>query len=190
VKIKLLIVYIFSTLLFGCASPNMRLSQLSTDEIKPNANKALVNFIRPSKKGFAINAAVYDGDKLIGFVPYGQRLPYLASPGEHTFMVISESADFMKADLLAGKTYYAKVVPRMGLWRARFSLLPVSRADLESSKVQKFIKESRLIKNKEDANKWDKKNRNSVLKKQKAYFSKWQKKAENKRPYLRAEDGQ
>ncbi len=46
-------------------------------------------------------------------------------------MVVSEAADFAKADVEAGKTYYVLVTPRMGWWKARFSLRPLMREQLD-----------------------------------------------------------
>ena len=34
------------------------------------------------------------------------------------FSVVGEAADFLEADLAAGKTYYIQVAPRMGAWKA------------------------------------------------------------------------
>jgi len=174
----------------GCASPNMKLSDPATAEVVPGADKALVYFLRPKEMAFKIHAAVYDGDELVGFVPYNQKLPYLAEPGEHMFMVISEAADFMKADLLPGQTYYAQVVPRMGAWRARFSLWPVTKEQLATESVRKWIDAARPIQNKQNAYEWAENNRNSVMKKKDAYFPKWQTKPADKQPYLAPEDGE
>ncbi|PZN84509.1 MAG: hypothetical protein DM484_02725 [Candidatus Methylumidiphilus alinenensis] len=41
-------------------------------------------------------------------------------------MVVGENADFMEAELFANRTYYVNVAPRMGCWKARFSLNPLS----------------------------------------------------------------
>lgn len=187
---KVFMLFILAMGAFGCAAPNMKLSDIAEPYVMPDKDKALVYFIRPSNLGYLINAAVYDDEKFIGIVPYEQKLPYLADAGEHRFMVISEAADFLKADLLSGKTYYIQVVPRMGAWRARFSLAPVTKDDLENPKVQKWLEKARLIKNKDLAHKWADDNHESVLNKKEVYFLKWQQKPEDQRPFLKAEDGQ
>lgn len=175
------------TLLSGCVSPNMGHSKPAQAVTGPAPGKALVIFMRPSKLGFKVHATVFDGDKMIGMVPYNTKLPYTAKPGKHMFMVVSEAADFMKAELVAGKTYYVQVVPRMGAWRARFSLAPIHRADLETAKVKQWIKNAKFIDNLPSAYAWGKNNRPSILTKKNTYFSKWQKKAN--KPFLRPEDG-
>ena len=174
--------------LFGCASPKMNLSIPSQKEIIPPTDKALVYFMRPRKLGFPIHAAVYDDETFIGMVPYGQKFPYYANPGKSRFMVISEAADFLDADLVAGKTYYAEVVPRMGAWRARFSLDPVTLDELKTEEVQEQISEARLIENNADAYAWAKKSQDSVLKKKAKYLPKWLAKPTEDRPELKATD--
>ena len=182
--------FCFAVLLIftGCAAPTMNLSVPVTESLTPDGDKALVYFIRPKKLGFKIHAAVYNDETFIGFVPYGQKLPYLADPGEHLFMVVSEAADFMKADLAAGKTYYVEVVPRMGAWRARFSLSPYTQEALKTDTVQKFIGEARLINNNEKAYQWADNNHDSVLEKKETYYQKWLLKDESARPFLKQDD--
>jgi len=186
VKFTFLMVLI---VLMGCAaSPRMNLSVTVDTAVSPTGDKALVYFIRPNGVGFKIHAAVYDGEEFIGFVPYNQKLPYLADPGEHLFMVVSEAADFMKAELLPGKTYYVQVVPRMGAWRARFSLEPYTKEQLGTSDVRKAINKARLINNNEKAYQWASDNHGSVLNKKSAYYEKWMSKDESERPFLRKND--
>lgn len=113
--------------LTGCQSSLM--TKAGNAEPKPAPGKALVVFMRPSSFGGAIQSSVYDtGDKqdtFIGIVSAKTKIAYQAEPGDHLFMVVAENADFMVAHLDAGKTYYTLVSPRMGMWKARFSLLPI-----------------------------------------------------------------
>src|SRR5687767_5211073 len=78
--------------------------------------ESLVVFMRPSGFGQAIAASVFDVSgpetKFIGIVNYGSKVAYAVKPGEHTFMVVSEAADFMQTKVAAGRTYYALVTPR------------------------------------------------------------------------------
>ena len=177
-------------LLTGCASPNMRLSEPGNVVNEATNGKALVTFIRPDKYGYSANAVVYDGDTFVGVVPYQQKYAYLADPGEHMFMVVSEAADFMKADLIAGKKYFVKVVPRLGGWRPRFSLEPIHKSDLRNPEVQQWIAEGRFVKNNDTAYEFAKRSEPSAQKKKKVYFEKWQNKPESEQPFLAPEDGQ
>jgi len=192
IAIRLMTITVVCSALVGCVTPkpNMKHSMVSTKTVQVPADKALVYFVRPNFLGFAVNAAVYDGDKFIGIVPYNQKLPYVTEPGTHTFMVISEAGDFMQAELLAGKTYYAEVVPRMGAWRARFSLDPMTKAELATPNVRKQVDDAKLIENNPGAYVWADENKSSVQEKKDAYWARWKEKEASQRPFLRAEDGQ
>lgn len=61
--------------------------------------------MRPSNYGGAIQVTVFDDTRYIATVSADTHVAYQAEPGKHTFMVVSEAADFMNADLTAGKTY-------------------------------------------------------------------------------------
>lgn len=179
-------------LMSGCATtpkPNMANSVVTTNSVVAPPDKALVYFVRPNMLGFLINAAVYDGDRFVGILPYGQKFPYVADAGEHMFMVISEAADFMKADLVAGKTYYVQVTPRMGAWKARFSLAPIMRADAADPIFQQKMSSTPQIDNAPSAQKWAEDNKPSVKQKKDEYWPKWNEKDEAHRPYLHADDG-
>ena len=189
---KYFLVWVFITALGGCVTPepNMKLSQVMEKPLQPGPDEALIYFLRPDYRAFPIHAAVYDGDEFIGFAPYNQKLGYLASPGRHTFMVVSEAADFMTADLVAGRTYYAQVVPRMGAWRARFSLWAITRQQLGTEEVRGWIEAASPIQNKQEAYTWAENNANSVKTKRDAYYAKWITKSDDLRPHLKAEDGE
>ena len=173
----------------GCVSPNMRLSEPDCTVVQPCPDKALVYFLRTNPLGYAVNAAVYDGDQFIGVMPFNQKLPYFAQPGEHLFMVISEAADFLKADLSPGKTYYIDVLPRMGAWRARFSLAPLTPEKLQMPRVKAAVEKAHLIKNKPQAQQWAESTKASVANKKAAYLPKWEAKPAEARPALKATDG-
>ncbi len=187
-----LVLVVFIVTANGCVSPvaKMNHSVRSSAVTAPEPDKALVIFMRPRGAAFNTHAIVYDGNKLIGTVPYNSKLPFMAEPGKHIFMVISESADFMQADLKAGKTYYAQVIARMGWWRARFSLLPIHKKELETERVRGWIAKSQFVKNAESLYEWDRHNKPSILEKQETYFPVWQSKSDADKPYLRLEDGE
>jgi len=186
---KLFVGVVFLSMVGCAATPNMDHSEYTADVLKPDAGKAMVVFMRPSMLGFIISAAVYDDETFIGMVPYQSKLAYMATPGPHRFMVVSEAADFLTADLEAGKTYYALVNPRMGMWRARFSLEAVHRGRVDSAEFQQWLTESKFVKNKPSAEAWATSNHDSVLTKKNEYLGKWLQKPESERPALRKDDG-
>jgi hypothetical protein len=166
--------------LTGCQSSLMVKSTESTPA--PEPGKAMVVFMRPSMFGGAIQSSVYDthakDDKFIGIVSTKTKIAYQADPGDHLFMVIAENADFMIAHLDAGKTYYALVSPRMGVWKARFSLLPIHhRADAkyntESADFRDWMAKTAWIQSTPAAEAWYRKNEADLRSKKLDYMRKW-----------------
>ena len=121
-------------------------------------DQALVVFMRSTFLGSAIGASVFDvsgkDTRFVGLVNNGTKIGYYVPPGEHTFMVVSEAADFMQANLAAGKTYYALVTPRMGLWKARFSLKPVRGSELGGTEFAGWDSGTQFVVNSSESQAW------------------------------------
>jgi hypothetical protein len=175
-----LLPFVILAFLGGCAgayiSDDMR--KVEADKVyAPEPGRALVIFMRPSSFGYAIQSVVYDAsapeNELIGIVSATTRVAYSSPPGERLFMVVSEAADFLKADLEAGKTYYALVTPRMGAWRARFSLRPVRQKELDSSTFKGWWKGTRIMENTDASRQWAVDNKPSVDGKRADYLLKF-----------------
>lgn len=148
----------------------------------PAEGKALVVFVRSSFVGNNISASVYeapDGEtKFIGIVQNKQKVAYQAEPGVHRFMVIAENADFVDATLEAGKTYYILVSPRMGAWKARFSLLPIhpdakAEYNTQSADFKKWMEKTNYVEATESNVRWYEKNKASIEEKKADYLKKW-----------------
>jgi hypothetical protein len=180
--LALLAATLFAT---GCAS-NKMIDAPEQEVITPPADKAQVIFLRSSFVGSAIQATIYDatggGTEFIGILSNDKMLSYTVDPGEHLFMVVSEAADFMAADLAGGKTYYAIVTPRMGAWRARFSMSPVRNGgpgefQYDSSEFRDWIADAEFSQNTPESYTWAKDNHSSVEHKQAEYWEVWQQKS-------------
>ncbi|MDR3631638.1 MAG: hypothetical protein P4L42_15060 [Desulfocapsaceae bacterium] len=191
---KRLILIISILSLTGCAGSNKYMKEVSGEAIKttPNKEEVSVIFMRPSGFGFAISSSVFDltgdTDTFVGIVSAKKKIVYKTKPGEHMFMVIGESADFMKADLRGEKIYYVLVTPRMGVWKARFSLQPVSRSELSSADFNDWVNSCTYTENTDDSYTWAKDNAPSIQSKKSEYLPEWYKKSESDRPFLKAED--
>ena len=155
---------------------------VADQQAKPEPGKALVLFMRPSSVGFAIASSVYDAPdedtRFIGVVRSKQKMAYQAEPGMHRFMVIAENADFMDATLEAGKTYYVLIQPRMGVWKARFSLFPVhNHADpgdtLQNPDFAQWNAKTELVATSPAGLAWYEENKASVAEKKADYLTKW-----------------
>lgn len=182
---SLLLILLF---LGGCASSHMTVIPDDKKVSKPSVDTALIYFVRASSFGGAIQATVYDDDQYIGTISANTNIAYKAKPGRHMFMVIGESADFMQADLLAGKTYYADVVVRPGVWKARFSFRP-NNGQIPDSEVQKNLQDTKQVEPNSEGLKWAKDNSASITDKKNEFLSKWQAKPEGDKQILGAESG-
>jgi len=157
------------------------------------AGKAQIVCVRPRGPAPGIQASVFEivDEKpvLIGISASGTRFAHAVAPGQHLFMVVSEAADFLSADVEAGKTYYMRVVPRMGAWKARFSLDAVGAAECCSKRFESQLEDCRPVAMNGDSEKWASENMSSVLTKYAGYYPKWMEKRDSARPHLAASDG-
>lgn len=179
------ILSILSTLIFaGCASNPMQVSSSQSVQ-KAMPDESQIVFMRSTFVGSAINASLYDvtdeETKFLGIISNGTKVAYTTTPGKHIFMVVSEAADFMEADFLPGRTYYSIVTPRMGAWKARFSLWPIrndgsSEYNTESAEFTKWLNSTKLVHNSEESEAWYTNNKDSVKSKQLDYWPVWQQK--------------
>ncbi len=180
-------------LLVGCAGSTRLMKPADDASYEPLADKAVVIFMRPQTLGFAVQSVAYDiignENKLVGIVSAKKKVAYITNPGEHLFMVIGESADFMKADLTAGKTYYALVTPRMGWNKARFSLTPVQKNQVNLSNLESWKKACIFTENTESSRQWAEKHARNVEGMRVRYYEKWKQKPKENQPSLKPEDG-
>jgi hypothetical protein len=179
----------------GCAGTvkNMREVPEGRAEVTPESGKAMVVFMRPSGMGFAIQSSVFEvkGDKLTlaGIVAARTRVAYQLEPGKHLFMVIGEGADYMGADLQPNKTYYAYVTPRMGVWKARFSLVPVHKVELDTPEFTKDVAGCKWVEKTADSDAWMQDNIESIRSKHAEYYPEWMDLPADERVRLLPEDG-
>lgn len=189
------ILMVIALLLSGCAGTvkNMREVPAGSAEVTPEKGKAVVVFLRPSGVGFAISSSVFEvrGDNmaLAGIVAAKAKVAYRLNPGRHLFMVVGEGADYMSADLLPNKTYYAYVTPRMGIWKARFSLEPKHRQDLNASEFIAALDGCKWVEKIPESDNWMHENIESIKSKHAEYYPEWMALPENERVRLLPEDG-
>lgn len=133
---------LFPLLLFlsSCAGSSNYMKP-SASQVVPTQDKALVRFMRPSGIGFAINFNMLDGTKVIGNSVAKSQFDYLADPGHHLFVAISENKVFLEADLAPGKVYYVITRIYPGWWRARVAFEAVTRGSEYWDAVLQYEKE-------------------------------------------------
>lgn len=185
---NLLVSVLFIFFLSGCQSTLM---EPVKEQVQTNAltGQAQVVFVRSAFVGQAIQASVYDitsgTPEFIGIVSNDTKVSYMTTPGEHMFMVVGESADFLKTNILEGKTYYTVVSPRMGFWKARFSMHPVrndesSKFKYDSKDFNEMLADSKFVKSGPKAEEWAISNANSISTKMNKYLPEWKSKASEK----------
>jgi hypothetical protein len=185
----------FAALVSGCAGTIRHMDEVSADRVpaSPRPGKAMVVFLRPSGMGYAIQSTVYDVQSsnvaLVGVVAAKAKIAYEVDPGTRLFMVVGENADFMSAELLPNKTYYVRVAPRMGLWKARFGLEPVSAADLNTDVFKTDLADCRWVVKNPAADAWMSQNLQSIQSKRLDYYPEWAAKPAAERPRLAPGDG-
>ena len=186
---------VLALLISGCAGTvkNMREVPAGSTAVVPEEGKAVIVFMRPSGMGFAIQSSVFEikdnYPSLVGIVAAKTKVAYRLDPGKRLFMVVGESADFMTADILPNKTYYALVTPRMGLWKARFSLDPKHKQELNTSEFNSSLNDCKWVEKTPASDNWALGNMGSIESKRAEYYPEWLQKPETERPHLLPEDG-
>jgi hypothetical protein len=166
----------------GCATGRHSVADTATRyDIKPD--KALVVFMRVSNVGGGISAPIFDstgaGNELIAVLGPKEKVAYYCAPGERHFMVLGENADFMDARLEAGKVYYAIATPRMGVWKARFSLHPFKADAVEkefainSPQLRQWHSECHFVRPKPSAENYGVKSAGDIITRRGEYEPKW-----------------
>jgi len=152
-------------------------------------DKALVVFFLASKRAGGGHATLADGDEFITHLIKRTCFFYQAEPGHHMFSVVGEAADFLEADLAAGKTYFVQVAPRTGFWKARFSILPFTEQSKNWDKHDSWLSSCRVVVPTERAFEWAKEKEEELAAKRKNYLVKWNAKPDAEKPRLAPEDG-
>ena len=115
---KLVLSICLLSMLGGCASSVM--VPAPSPELKPPAaGMAQIVFMRDSFVAGAIRCdllQVNEGGKLqfIGVVANSTKIAYSTPPGHKVFMSYGTAADFMEANVVAGKTYFVILRPNWG----------------------------------------------------------------------------
>ena len=177
---SLLLLAIFT----GCSSKDMQVAQNNDALKKPENGNAKILFYRSSTLGYAVQSSIFvikdNSPKVVGIVGAKKKMVYELNPGKYIFMVLGEASDFMYAEVDANKMYYVNIVPRMGLWKARFSLEPKDANLVSQEALNSYI----LVEPNKNTIDWYNENYSSVLEKYNEYFEKWMSKDISSRPKL------
>lgn len=178
--------------LSGCTATGKYTTPLVQTNQVVKADKAAIVFFRASNYGGAITSPLVqveeDGSSsLVGIIGPKEKMIKYVEPGEHTFMIIGENADFMKANVEAGKIYYSIIRPRLGFWKARFSLTPFKEQpehqdyNIAGKNLPKWLNECSYTEPNEAAFTWHKGKTSELKELYNKYYPAWKQKAVAKR---------
>ncbi|MDR2674235.1 MAG: hypothetical protein LBC18_05030 [Opitutaceae bacterium] len=137
-----------------------------------------------------------DSQEFLGIVSAKARLAHHVPAGEHLFMVVAENADFMVANVESGKTYYTLVAARPGVWKARFSLIPIhndpaEKYNLHDPQFASWVKDTHFVELLDSGREWYKAHADNISQKRRDYMAKWDARSpeDKKQQTLHARDG-
>ena len=174
----------------GCAglmrdAPTQQIGQSRPDEAK-------VVFMRSSMVAAAIGCDLFEvvnGElKFIGQLPTGNKVAYETTPGRKVFMAYGTAADFMLADVSAGKTYYSIVRPNWGT--GGFAPTPIRDRNAE---FHGWLSGTKLIEpNPKEAEAWFAENKQRLQGIYADYWGRFERKSETEKAErtLMPQDGQ
>lgn len=182
-------------IIIGCSGTIKNMREIPDENlvIIPEQGKSVVIFLRPESLGYQIQSSVFEIKgklpALVGIIAAETKLAYRLDPGPHLFMVVGESADFMTADLAPNKIYYARVEPRMGVWKARFSFDPVHEEKVTTSDLTDWLEDCRWVEKTAESLDWAQENMPSIQAKLDKYYPVWLQKEQSKKQHLFPIDG-
>jgi hypothetical protein len=132
-------------LVSGCAGSSQYMVKAEPPVAGAPADRSVVYFMRPSGMGFAINFQIWDGDRFIGLSQAKSYFAYVCPPGKHLFIGIAENKVAVEADVAPGMSYYVITEPRIGGWKARLAMDPVTRGSEQWNNVETVKKELQFL---------------------------------------------
>jgi hypothetical protein len=184
----------------GCTNKNPMTVAAQQDLQRPPADEIQLVLMHPSAAVGMNSATLYEvtgGEiRFIGVSDPKTSVVYRTTPGKHVFMVASDTAEFMEADLAGGKTYYGVVAPQLDSAKVGYSLWPFKNdpsADYDTAMpiFDIWVRESQLVEMSAEARSWYQEHRDDIEQKYLKFWPIWQTRtpAEIAKRSLSPEDG-
>lgn len=142
----------------GCASKHMQPVSVTPTMAQLSENQSAVIFFRDTSFGGAIQAPIAEASQndllFVGIVSANSRILHKTTPGKHLYVIGGEGSSLLEADLAPGKFHYVLVNPKMGMWKARFELVPINNVDAASEKFRKDVASCAWYAAKPEAAQW------------------------------------
>ncbi|MGD8784728.1 MAG: hypothetical protein PVG75_09825 [Thioalkalispiraceae bacterium] len=196
-KFKLGLIFLIPLMLIGCGGTMIT---APSQQLKaPPTGKATIVFMRTSFVAGAIGAEVFEttgGElKFVGNLAMGTKITYETTPGEKVFMTYGTAADFMKANVSAGKTYYVIARPNWGT--GGFAPTPIrgdnsSKYNVHTADFKSWVADTELMIPGPESQAWFKENKARMKEIYQEYWQRFQTKtpAEIAERTLNPRDGQ
>lgn len=117
----------------------------SADSMKPDADTAVITFVRASDFAEAFAVGIWNSDGFLGDLKGKKYFQVRVPPGKHTFFGKGEHWSVLEATVDAGKEYFVQVTYTMGWSQGHVRLLPVT-AETDQDTLDEWIGGSERIK--------------------------------------------
>jgi hypothetical protein len=128
--------------LTGCAGhSDFMVEAPSTYTSAMTASSATIVFFRDSGVAYAVNFAILDqAANFLGDAVARSDFSVQVPPGRY-FLVAKggEGTDAVQAEVAAGRVYYVRVIPRMGMWLAGVELDPIKPGEQEWQGLSRWL---------------------------------------------------
>ena len=167
---------LLSLFMLGCAGQDGRAAD-PRKSYAPQSGKALVVFMRPSRRASGEAPAIYDissGEPVaVGIVRLRTKIPHDAPPGQRRYMIVTQTASFMDAELDAGKTYYVVVDTRSSFAKVEFLLRPVHRGKWTTPQFARWDAATKWVANSRESDSSPEYNLSNARRLQAEYLEEW-----------------
>jgi hypothetical protein len=168
--------------------PVKHMQEVDAVDTAPDGEDAVIVFVRPTGASWQQQLSLFeigeeDRAELVGLLASMKKLVYRTTPGRHLFMAACGSADFMTANLEAGKLYYVLLMPD-----GRDSLLQPVRAS-EHVQLAGRLADTRWVQTTPDSFVWARDNAQDIEAKRFKYYGIWRRKPSFERLALFPDDG-
>jgi len=134
----------YDNLLINPSVLGFKIMTETASTIEPDENTAVINFIRAETLGSEIPFDLWSEQGFVGSTKGSTYFQVRVNPGEHTFLAFSERYSALKANVEAGREYFAEVDIDMGWNQAHIQIIPMSTTE-DAKQIAKWRSNAKLI---------------------------------------------
>ena len=118
--------------------------QASDQRLKPTPDSAVITFFRPAGLIKDVPFSIWSESAYLGDLKGDTYFQARVAPGHHTFMAKSERFSILKADVAAGKEYFAEFKVVRGWEMAHVKILPLD-ATADAAAIDGYFKKLKPV---------------------------------------------